>query len=256
MHDQSDETQLWSKMQSSFRLESHSCLPHFPIVSLTARFAFTMHTQPLCGQQNRVAAAWKGQHACQSSCAGPRAVHSGWKTPREAASSCCQPPAASLRRSTAACAGGSGKAAAQTTPEREIYPYGGNFGAARRWGGEGGVAVLSLAARPYLSRGPARCPSSAGRRWSRSPGWTPRPRSGPATRRRGRAPARARGSALPPRPPSASPPPPAAAAGAAAPPARPSRHRHRPAPAPPGGGRAAGGDPPRNWGGEWGKAGL
>lgn len=137
MHDQSDETQLWSKMQSSFRLESHSCLPHFPIVSLTARFAFTMHTQPLCGQQNRVAAAWKGQHACQSSCAGPRAVHSGWKTPREAASSCCQPPAASLRRSTAACAGGSSKAAAQTTPEREIYPYGGNFGAARRWGEKG-----------------------------------------------------------------------------------------------------------------------
>lgn len=96
-------------------------------------------------------------------------------------------------------------------------------------GGERGVAVSSSAARPYLSRGPVRCPSSAGRRWSRSPGWTPRPRSGPATRRRGRAPARARGSALPPRPPSASPPPPAAAAGAAAPPARPSRHRHRPA---------------------------
>lgn len=111
----------------------------------------------------------------------------------------------------------------KSTPTEEILgPPGGG-------GGEGEVAVSSSAARPYLSRGPARCPSSAGRRWSRSPGWTPRPRSGPATRRRGRAPARARGSALPPRPPSASPPPPAAAAGAAAPPARPSRHRHRPA---------------------------
>lgn len=57
---------------------------------------------------------------------------------------------------------------------------------------------------PYLARGPARSLSSAGRRWSRSLGWTPRPRSSPATRRRGRGSAPPR-PPLPHRPPSASP---------------------------------------------------
>lgn len=77
-------------------------------------------------------------------------------------------------------------------------------GGRRRCGGERepGKALAGELSRPpppqrrgpYLARGPARSPSSAGRRWSRSPGWRPRPRSSPATRRRGR------GSALPPRP--------------------------------------------------------
>lgn len=48
---------------------------------------------------------------------------------------------------------------------------------------------------PYLAAWRARCPSSAARTWTRSPGSTPRPRPGRATRRRGS------GCAPPPRPP-------------------------------------------------------
>lgn len=48
---------------------------------------------------------------------------------------------------------------------------------------------------PYLAAWRGRCPSSAARTWTRSPDWTPRPRPGRATPRRGS------GCAPPPRPP-------------------------------------------------------